>query len=317
MPHESHVNREIGGKRTTREVDAAIARLAERQYGVVARAQLMRLGLGADAIDHCLRRKRLHPLYRAVYAVGQRQLRREARWMAAVLACGPGAALSHLPAGAHWGITRDRGAPEVVVPGRRRSRPGVRVHQAQLPADELTVHDGIPITTVPRTLFDLAAVLPERQLERAINEAEVLRLWDELSLDHLLRRYPRHKGNRAIRAALQQRRAGSTVTRSELEEMFLALIDGTGIPRPEINALVEGYLVDAVWRDARLVVELDGRDTHGTVAAFERDRERDRVLSVAAWRPVRITYRQMRDTPRAVVDDVRRLRALDRSRLAA
>ena len=181
------------------------------------------------------------------------------------------------------------------------------MHQARLPADEVTVHQGIPITTVPRTLFDLAAVLPQRQVERAINEAELLHLWDELSLDHLLHRYPRHRGSKAIRAALQQRRQGSTATKSDLEEMFLALIDAAGIPRPEINALVEGFEVDALWRDARLVVELDGRDTHGTAAAFERDRARDRALQVAGWRAVRITYRQMRDAPRAVIDDLRRL----------
>jgi very-short-patch-repair endonuclease len=232
--------------------------------------------------------------------------------MAAVLACGPGAVLSHIPGGAHWQIVRDRGPCEVIAPKARRSRSGIRVHEALLPADERTVREGIPITTVPRTLFDLAAVLPERQLERAINEAEVLHLWDELSLDHLLHRYPRHKGNRAVRAALQKRREGSSVTRSELEEMFLALTDAAGIPRPEINALVEGFEVDAVWRDTRLVIELDGRDTHGTPAAFERDRERDRALQVAGWRPVRITYRQMRDAPRALIDDLRRLRAAGR-----
>jgi very-short-patch-repair endonuclease len=229
--------------------------------------------------------------------------------MAAVLAYGPGAVLSHRPGGAHWQLVSDRGPCEVTVPQARRSRPGIRVHQARLPADEITVHDGIPITTVPRTLFDLATVLPQRQLERAINEAEVLHLWDELSLDHLLHRYPRHKGNKAIRAALQRRREGSTATKSDLEEMFLALTDAAGIPRPEINAVVEGFEVDAVWRDARLVVELDGRDTHGTATAFERDRQRDRALQVAGWRPVRITYRQMRDAPGGVIDDVRRLRA--------
>jgi very-short-patch-repair endonuclease len=237
--------------------------------------------------------------------------------MAAVLAYGPGTVLSHRPGGAHWQIVRDGGPCEVTIPTARRSRPGIHVHQARLPPDEITIHAGIPITTVPRTLFDLAAVLPQRQLERAINEAEVLRLWDELSLDALLHRYPRRKGNRAVRAALHQRRAGATATKSELEEMFLRLIDGAGLPRPEINVLVEGFEVDAVWREERLVVELDGRDTHGTAAAFERDRERDRVLVVAAWRPVRITYRQMRDTPRDVQTDVRRLLAVDRGRLAA
>jgi very-short-patch-repair endonuclease len=316
MGDESDFDRVIGGKSQGRD-DEAIARLAEGQYGVVARAQLLAIGLGPDAIDHRLQRKRLHALYRSVYAVGQRQLRREARWMAAVLAYGPGTVLSHRAGGAHWQIVRERGAIEVTIPPARRSRAGIRVHQARLPADEITVHHGIPITTVPRTLFDLAAVLPERELERAINEAEVLRLWDELSLDHLLDRYPRHKGNRAVRAALQKRRAGTTVTKSELEEMFIELIDAAGLPRPEINAIVEGFEVDAVWRDARLVVELDGRDTHGTAAAFERDRERDRVLQVAGWRPVRITHTQMRDTPRALTSDVLRLLAAHGGRLAA
>jgi very-short-patch-repair endonuclease len=237
--------------------------------------------------------------------------------MAALLACGPGAVLSHRPGGAHWSIVRDAGPCEVTVPKARRSRAGIRVHEAHLPTDEVTVHEGIPITTVTRTLFDLAAVLPQRELERALNEAEVLRLWDELSLGQLLHRYPRHRGNRAIRAVLHQRRAGATVTKSELEEMFLRLLDAAGIPRPEINVLVEGFEVDAVWRDARLVVELDGRDTHGTAAAFERDRERDRVLQVAGWRPIRITYRQLRDTPVAVMADLHRLRAMGAGALAA
>jgi hypothetical protein len=270
MGHESDFDDVIGGKSQARD-DEVIASLAERQYGVVARAQLAALGLGARAIDHRLQRKRLHPLHRGVYAVGQRRLRREARWMAAVLAYGPGAVLSHRPGGAHWQLVSDRGPCEVTVPQARRSRPGIRVHQARLPADEITVHEGIPVTTVPRTLFDLAGVLPERQLERAINEAEVLHLWDELSLEHLLHRYSRHRGSRAVRTALHRRRQGSTATRSELEELFLALTDDAGMPRPEVNVLVEGFEVDAVWRDVRLVVELDGRDTHGTSAAFERD----------------------------------------------
>jgi hypothetical protein len=317
MGHDSDFDYVIGGKSQSREDDLKIAALAEQQYGVVARVQLAALGVGDRAIDHRIQRKRLHPLHRGVYAVGQRQLRKEAGWMAAVLAYGPGAVLSHRPGGAHWQIVRDRGPCQVTVGKARRSRTGIRVHHAHLQPDEVTVHEGIPITTVPRTLFDFAAVAPQRELERAINEAEVLHLWDELSLDHLLDRYPRHKGNRAIRAALSQRRAGATVTKSELEEMFIALIDAAGIPRPEINAMVEGFEVDAVWRDVRLAVELDGRDTHGTAAAFERDRHRDRALQVAGWRVVRITYRQMRDTPEAVAGDLRLLRAARPGTLAA
>jgi len=316
MGHESDFKHQIGAESQARE-DRAIAELAERQYGVVAREQLVAIGLGRGAIRSRLQRGWLHPLHRAVYAVGQRQLRKEARWMAAVLAYGPGAVLSHRPGGAHWQIVRDRGVCEVTVAKARRSRPGIRVHQARLPDDEITVHEGIPVTTVPRTLFDLAAGVSPRELERAMNEAEVLRLWDELSLDHLLDRYPRHKGSRAVRAVLGKRRQGASVTKSDLEEMFIALIDGADIPRPEINAIVEGFEVDAVWRDVRLAIELDGRDTHGTAAAFERDRERDRVLQVAGFRPVRITYRQMSDTPGAIVRDLRLLRAVDPGRLAA
>src|SRR5215208_5483911 len=149
MGHESDFDRVIGGKSQCRD-DEAIARLAEAQYGVVARAQLLALDLGPGAIDHRLQRKRLHPLYRAVYAVGQRQLRREARWMAAVLAYGPGTILSHRAGGAHWQIVRERGVIEVTIPRALRSRSGIRVHQARLPRDEITTHNGIPITTVPR-----------------------------------------------------------------------------------------------------------------------------------------------------------------------
>jgi very-short-patch-repair endonuclease len=293
------------GKRS----ELAIAQLAERQYGVIAREQLLALGAGPGAIEYRVRLGRLHPLHRGVYAVGQRRLPREARWLAAVLACGPGSALSHRAGGAHWQLIADRGWCDVTVPRKRRARPGITVHQASLGADEVTIHAGIRITTVPRTLFDLAAVSPRRQVERAVNEAEVRRLWDELSLEHLLDRYPRRKGSRVIRAVLADRRQGATVTKSELEEMFLDLIDGAGLPRPEVNAIVEGLEVDAVWRQARLVVELDGRDFHDTAAAFERDRERDRRLLVAGWRTIRITYRQIVETPRRVVGDLRRLLA--------
>jgi very-short-patch-repair endonuclease len=237
--------------------------------------------------------------------------------MAATLACGPGSVLSRLPAGAHWQLIRDRGVLEVTVPRNRRQRTGIAVHVAPLPPDEITIHEGIPVTTVPRTLFDLATVLSERQLERAINEAEVLRLWDELSLERLLDRHPRRPGSRAVRAALQKRAQGMTVTKSELEDMFIELTDGAGLPRPEINAIVEGFEVDAVFRDARLVVELDGRGTHPTVAAFERDRERDRRLVVADWHPVRITYRQMVDTRDEVIADLRRLVPRNEGKLAA
>jgi very-short-patch-repair endonuclease len=313
MGHGPDESLDMQGKQQER----GIAELAERQYGLITRAQLTELGIGSGAIEHRVRLKRLHLLHRGVYAVGQRQLPREARWLAAVFAYGPGTVLSHRAGGTHWQLVRDSGWCDVTLPQWRRPRPGITVHQARLPADEITIHAGIPITTVPRTLFDLAAVLPARQLERAINEAEVRQLWDELSLEHLLARYPRRAGARAVRVALHGRRQGLTLTRSEAEELFMTLIDEAGLPRPEINVLVEGELVDAVWRGARLIVELDGRRTHGTAAAFERDRERDRRLQVADWRVIRITYRQMVEAARPVIADVRRLLALGGIRLAA
>ena len=229
--------------------------------------------------------------------------------MAAVLARGEGTVLSHGPAGAHWEIVRWSGIPEVITARKAPSRDRIRVHHARLPSDEITVYRAIPVTTVPRTLLDLAAVLPQRRVERAINEAEVLRRWDALSLAQLLHRYPRRKGTRALRAALHKRREGATFTRSELEERFLALIDGAGLPRPALNALVEGLEVDAVWRAARLVVELDARSTHDTVEAFERDRERDRRLQLAGWRPIRVTARQLTQQRPALIADLERLLA--------
>ena len=162
---------------------------------------------------------------------------------------------------------------------------------------------------MPRTLLDLAAVLDGRRLERAINEADVLRLTHALSLRDLLVRYPRRAGTPAIAAALAARAAGATVTRSELEERFLDLLDRHGLPRPRTNAYIEGIEVDCVWPAARLIVELDGHAVHGTREAFERDRERDRLLQAAGWRVIRVTWRQLSADPAAVAADLRMLLA--------
>ena len=236
--------------------------------------------------------------------------------MAAVLAGGDGAVLSHRDAAALWGIRPDaRSLIEVTTPRGQHPRRGIQFHRSSLPPDEVTVHDGIPVTTVPRTLFDLAAFLRPRQLERALNEAEVLRLWDELSLHDLLRRYPRRKGSCAVRAVLLARSAGATITRSDLEVLFLEFVDETGLPEPEMNDEVLGFEVDAVWREHRVVVELDSRTFHLTAAAFEVDRERDRILVAAGWRPIRVTSNQLKQTPDRLEADLRKL--LGPARLAA
>ena len=222
--------------------------------------------------------------------------------MAAVLAAGPGAALSHRAAGALHGL-RPHAGLEVTVPAYR-DRPTITVHTSTLPRDEVTSVGGIAVTTVPRTLLDLASVLPAHQLQRAINEAEVQRLTDPLSLPDLLARYPRRKGIRAIRTILE---VAPALTRQELEARFRAFIRSTGLPTPRFNAAVAGYECDCVWFSRRLIVELDGRAAHDTALAFEWDRERDRVLSAAGWRVIRITWRQLHQTPERVAADLRRL----------
>jgi very-short-patch-repair endonuclease len=235
--------------------------------------------------------------------------------MAAVLAGGPEAVLSHRSAGGCWGICSAGGRPEVTVPRQRRPRRGIVFHHSGLRPDERTLHNGIPITTVPRTLLDMAPTLSERQLERAINEAEINRLWDELSLHDLLHRYPGRSGTGKARAALHKRNEGATHTKSDLEELFLAFADRAGLPRPETNVYIEGIEVDCVWRSERVVLEVDSWEFHRTRAAFERDREKSRVLQAAGWRCVPVTYLQLTHASREVAGDVRRL--LSRATLAA
>jgi REase_MTES_1575 len=232
--------------------------------------------------------------------------------MAGVLACGPGAVLSHHTATAHWRLWSGwAGKVHVTLAAKRAPDSAIRVHRARLPEDEVTIHHGIPTTTVPRTIFDMAAILRPRQVERLMNEAEVLRLWDPLSLHDLLDRYPRRAGSRVVRAALVARSEGATFTRSSVEEMFIELLDEAGLPRPETNVILQygarTFEVDCLWRRQRLIVELDAYGTHSTPASFESDRERDQILAVARWRVVRVTYRQMKHAPAQVKARVRDL----------
>ena len=229
--------------------------------------------------------------------------------MAAVLAGGPLAVLSHRSAAALWGLIAYHGLPEVTVPGTGRRRPRLTFHHSPLPSDERTVHDAIPVTTVARTLIDLAALVPDHQLERAVNEAEIRGLTGPLSLGELVERHPRRPGTKLLRVQLDRLNAGATVTRSDLESLFLAFLDDIGLPRPATNVAVEGLEVDCVWRRERVAVELDSRGFHDNAIAYERDRERDRNLHAVDWRPLRITWRQLTQTPAEVERDLRRILA--------
>jgi very-short-patch-repair endonuclease len=234
--------------------------------------------------------------------------------MAAVLAAGPGALLSHRSAAEAWGLLASgRRRPEVIARTGRRAGPGVEVHHCALEEDERTALNAIPVTTVSRTLLDLAAVVPRQRLERALREAEVRRLGDSASLEVLLERYPRRRGTATMRSVLASGRIGDGVTRSKLEERFGAFLDDAALPRPRLNVHVEipGRLIecDCLWRTERLIVELDGHAIHGRRAAFEDDRVRDRALHAAGWRVVRVTWRQLDREATALAADLRALLA--------
>jgi very-short-patch-repair endonuclease len=250
-------------------------------------------------------------VHAGTYAVGYPNVSREARWMAAVLYCGPGAVLSHHSAAALWGIRSYSGRVEVTTPHKSRSTRLVCRHFSVLPADEMTVHDWIPVTTLPRTLFDLAATEPPHSVESALRESEYLRLHDKLSLPHLLERYPGRRGSVAIRTCLARRRESPGRIRRGLEERFLAFVDRHRLPRPRFNALVEAgpktYEVDCLWSAAKLIVELDGWEAHGTRIAFREDRARDRRLRVAGYAVTRIAWAQLDDEPEAIAADLRTL----------
>jgi very-short-patch-repair endonuclease len=259
------------------------------QHGVVAREQLLRLGLTKKAIDHRIARGRLRAVATGVYAVGRPGLTEHGRWMAAVLSCGPGAGLSHTDAAGLLEIRPTSGPIEVSAPTKRR-RPGVVVHTRR--DLELTKHLEIPVTTPAVTLVDLAARLPPRELEAAVNEAAKLDLIrpDELrvALDGLSRR----PGLKTLRNMLD--RHAFLLTDSDLERRFLAIAFTAGLSRPETGVMLHGFKVDFCWRDLGLVVETDGLRYHRTPSQQSRDRLRDQVLTAAGFTILRFTHAQVR-----------------------
>ncbi|HKH18249.1 MAG TPA: type IV toxin-antitoxin system AbiEi family antitoxin domain-containing protein [Solirubrobacteraceae bacterium] len=276
--------------------DAAIAAIADRQGGVIARGQLVALGLSASAVDRRMRARRLHVLHRGVYSVGHRVVGACGRRWAAVLACGPGAVLSHASAAAAWDIRRSASATIDVTVGRtgRAKRAGIRLHWRVLPRDEITDLDGLPITTPARTLLDLAASgLRGRRLEAALDKAELMRLLDFADLQRLLERHHRRPGSPALHALLSRYHPGSIDTRSELEQLVIELCDSYRLPRPSANCVIEGRVRDFHWPHARLVVEADSYTWHRSPSALDDDRERDVALTLAGYRSLRFTWEQV------------------------
>jgi very-short-patch-repair endonuclease len=304
-------------------VERELAEIAGRQHGIVGRSQVEGLGLSEDSIDRWVRVGRLHRLHPGVYALGHDAITQRGRWMAAVLASGDGAVLSHRSATALWGIWGSRtGEAHVTVPRKSRSQRSIRRHFGALPVDEVTIRDGIPVTSAARAVLDLAVDKGEAAAESALREMEYLGIYGEVSLPVLLERHPRHRGAAIVGRCLDRVRddPGGRI-RSPLEELFLPFLDAHQIPRPRLNAWLtigdDRFQVDCHWPDARLIGELDGFKAHGTRRSFKKDRRRDRRLGAHGFQSVRITEDQLHDEPAEVAADLRTTlteRRLPRSR---
>jgi very-short-patch-repair endonuclease len=294
----------------SRPIDARIAELADAQHGTVKHPQLVELGLHPRAIGRRIAAGRLHVLHRGVYAVGDRALPHLGRLVAAVYASGRGAVAGRRSAAALHRLCAYDGMPEVTArPGTKKHR-GIRMTQSVLQPDEITTVQGIPVTTVARTLLDLGAIDGDLAV-KAVRQAEFLRVFDLAEVSRLLERYPKRRGTARLRRVIQSYVDSEGRTRSEMEERFRSLVLDANLPAPELNGTVALGAVtieaDAVWHDARLIVELDGRQAHATRHAFEADRERDRLAALGGWIVIRVTWRQLNERPKRIIADIRHL----------
>lgn len=289
------------------EPTRAIRELAERQHGVVARRQLLDLGIERGLIQARVDNGRLVPLHRGVFALGHRRIGLRGEWMAAVLACGARAVLSHGSAAHLWDLRGSRAPIEVTRPAGPRYRPrGVLVHQSRsLSAADITTEAGIAATSVERTLLDIAGRLDDRQLERALVAADRSRRlrWPELR--RVLDAPGGRRGVGRLRRLALQVDPRAADTRSVTEVDFLALCREAGLPLPEVNVIVEGQLVDFYWPKERVVVETDSYKYHADRPAFERDHERTAALQEAGYTVRRATYKMLERNPRPFLRLVR------------
>jgi very-short-patch-repair endonuclease len=286
--------------------DREIAALADQQHGVVATWQL---GLDRRAINRRAAAGRLHRKHRGVYAVGRSDLTVKGHWMAAALAYGPSAVISHRTAAALWGIGTSTWKIDVTTPHSKASRDNIRHHTAPLPPEDVTTHDGIPVTTIARTILDVAATLRMDPLTRVLENADRAELADLNALNDVMARRPKAPGRPKLRAVLDDYR-GTADTRSGLERDFRALIKKAKLPEPQFNVVVAGVLADVYWPQWRLVVELDHPNYHSSPRAFENDRLRDIKLMKAGYRVIRVTAKRLNREPAAVLADIRALSRL-------
>jgi very-short-patch-repair endonuclease len=295
---------DIPGKKRIHRVEAEIAALADRQHIVFARWQLVDLGLSRGAIEHRMPSGRLFQIHRGVYSL-TRTLTRRGHWMAAVLACGPDALLSHRSAAAlHELRPTSQRKIDVTVPGpHRRDRDKIRIHSSTFDTEDIATVDGIPVTSVARTILDLAGVLQKDPLLHAIEEADRRETFDLGAMERVLARRPRAKGRVKLLEILADYRDAPDL-RSKLERDFHALVKRAKLPPPQLNTMVAGFLVDVCWPQWRLVAELDGRNFHARRRAFETDRIKDATFQRHGYRILRITYKRVHEQPDAVLSDI-------------
>lgn len=299
-----------GQPREISETDAATRRireLAERQHGVVSRGQLLAEGFGRGLIQDRLRSGRLVLVHRGVYAVGRRHFSLRERWMAAVLAGGPDALLSHLSAAHLWGMRGSRGEIEITRPSGRTQRPGITVHRSSGMCDtDRTSEAGIPATTIERTLLDIAPRLDRRQLGRALAAADRSGRLSWEDLDRVAAQGACRPGVGRLREVILETDPRAAQALSPLEVDFLSLCKRAGLPLPQVNVLVGGRLVDFLWPDQRVIVETDGYRYHRDVLAFERDHESTVDLGIAGYAVHRATYRMLSRDPHPFLELLRR-----------
>ncbi len=295
----------------SRSLAQQVAVVAARQHGVISRRQLRELGAPASRVQRWAADGHLHRVFRGVYAVGHARISAEGRWMAAVLACGPGAFLSHGPGGQLLGIVGRRERPALHVSlagGADRSPAGIVTHRPrELEPADTTVRHGIPVTTGTRTVWDLAATLTALQTRRAFEQAEKLGLLDRSRLGALRTAAPNRRGAGVVRALLAERQLPLAETRSRLEEIVLEICHDAGLPLPLVNVPLLGWEVDFLWPAAQLVVEADGGD-HLLAARRDRDNERDAALGRAGYLVRRFSFPATRDRD-AVAAELRGLLA--------
>jgi len=286
-----------------------VARRAARQHGVVTARQLAACGVDSDAITARVRRGHLHRRHRGVYAVGHDALTQTGVLMAAVLACGAGAVVSHLAAAVHLKLLDglDGSDPEVTVPGDGgRHINGVRAHRSRLDPRDVWTRDAIRVTSPARTSLDLAATMGPKRLRRMLRQAQAERRVNVRQLVDVLRRHPGHRGAARLRDAIA---GGSAPTRSALEDLVLDLIDGAGIERPQLNTWLRlggrNISPDMLWPDRRLVVECDGRRWHGDPLTLQDDADKQAILEAHGYRVLRITWAQAAGSPRQTLQRLR------------